>query len=84
MPGKPGWCVVDGGGVPKNSIPWPKRAVPETTWLQSEGKRMVIHDTAFVAWCYDEKEGVLDQRRSKQLYGRMLSRKCRCVDLHRH
>lgn len=38
---------------------------------------MVIHDTAFVAWCYDEEKGVLDQRRSKQLYGRILSRRCR-------
>ena len=74
MPGKPGWCAVNGGGVPKNSTPWPKRAVPETTWLQSEGKRMVIHDTAFVAWCYARKESMLGQCRSEQLYGWIFSR----------
>ena len=77
MPGKPGWCAVNGGGVPKNSTPWPKRAVPKTTWLQSEGKRMVIHDTAFVAWCYGRKaKGMLDQRRSIILYGGIPCRRC--------
>nr|DAZ81837.1 MAG TPA: hypothetical protein [Caudoviricetes sp.] len=36
---------------------------------------MVIHDTAFVAWCYDEKS-VLDQCRSKQFYGWIPGRRC--------
>nr|DAH08194.1 MAG TPA: hypothetical protein [Bacteriophage sp.] len=38
---------------------------------------MVIHDTAFVAWCYGRKaKGMLDQRRSIILYGGIPCRRC--------
>ena len=39
-------------------------------------KRMVIHDTAFVAWCYEKIKGVLDKRRNQQFYGWISCRKC--------
>lgn len=73
MPGKPGWCAVNRGGVPKNYNTVAIRLIDK----RMKSKRMVIHDTAFVAWCYGRKaKGMLDQRRSIILYGRIPCRRC--------
>lgn len=68
MPGKPGWCAVNRGGALENYNNVAIRLINK----RMQSKRMVIHDTAFVAWCYGRKaKGVLDQRRSIILYGRI-------------
>ncbi len=73
MPGKPGWCIVNSGDVPKNSTPWLQ--IP--SWKRGgmyKSKRMVIHDTsAFVAWCY---ESMLVFNRNKQLCSVLFSEGC--------
>lgn len=73
MPGKPGWCAVNRGGVPKNF----NTVAIRLTDKRMHSKRMVIHDTAFVAWCYVRKaKGVLDKRRNIKFYGRVSCREC--------
>lgn len=73
MPGKPGWCAVNRGGVPKNY----NTVAIRLTDKRMQSKRMVIHDTAFVAWCYGRKaKSVLGKCRSIILYGRIPCRRC--------
>lgn len=70
MPGKPGWCAVNRGGALENYNTVAIKLINK----RMQSKRMVIHDTAFVAWCYGKAKGMLDQRRSIILYGRISCR----------
>ncbi len=72
MPGKPGWCIVNRVMYRKTSTPWLK--IP--SWKRGgmhKSKRMVIHDTAIVAWCY---ENMLVFNRNKQLCGVLSGEEC--------
>lgn len=65
MPGRPGWCAVNRSGVPENcNTVAEKVCIGNGTDSNYEGKRMMIHDTAFVAWCY-EKKSMLDECRNQ-------------------
>lgn len=62
------------GGISENFNTVAKKAYDGNFIGAMESKRMVIHDTAFVAWCYEEKaKSMLDECRSIKFYGRIFS-----------
>ena len=64
------------GGISENFNTVAEKAYDGNFIGAKESKRMVIHDTAFVAWCYEEIKGVLDKRRNQQFYGWISCREC--------
>lgn len=61
------------GGISENFNTVAKKAYDGNFIGAMESKRMVIHDTAFVAWCYEKIKGMLDECRSIKFYGRIFS-----------
>lgn len=59
MPGKPGWCAVTCGGVSENLNTVAEKVCSGNAAHAIDSKRIMIHTTAFVVWCYERLQSVL-------------------------
>lgn len=75
MPGRPGWCAVIVVAYQKiNTVA--EKACRGNTASAFNGKRIMIHTTAFVVWCYERLQSVLAISWNIQFCSRSFGREC--------